>query len=229
MRYGVPPYEYGVSNPGVTIDPSGMWLIPVGLIVGGTLIYIWQHWPIETPYVPTRPAPGAGEDEMRAIGCCGEDPLCQYALWQLFDMVYYSQPHAVMAPKEPDKCMKWCAGFLEANFPNYVPGQAISMFGGNIITLDPIVVTTPGGAPIPTQKGLVFGNTLAEMRGHCMFRVTIKPRPGFGGGCTAYVDIGYESNQGNFGGEDNWFFSNEPGFDTDLDWTSETHFDPHAF
>lgn len=110
------------------------------------------------------------------------------------------------------RCFNWLEAFLK-NYPEYDPtgpiGTAgkISLCHGKII-LEPQTVPVrgkAGGNTIVTRRHRIFGRPTRAFSDHGIVKVTI-------GKCISYFDIGAESDQGNFGGDDRWFF---PDYSTD--------------
>lgn len=129
--------------------------------------------------------------------------------------------------KHENKCNRWGRNFILENFPGYRPTRAIEIggipevAGDGTITIEPRLAQTATGMPIVTSRYLRgFGPPAAQMTAHVYFKVIIKP---FGGrGCTMYFDLGRNSPQGSYGGDDQWFSEYEGSFATDLqkdpDW-----------
>ncbi len=152
---------------------------------------------------PRRPLPpGKGPDEARALACCAGDPACEAALKDLFAKIADMPGMGSLSP-DANKCFRWCTKFLERNFPDWQRGQEIKR-GNDSIKIKPKEAGTKDGKEIVTDR-FVLGWKMGSMTGHCYFEVKIKAR-------TAYFDLGDDTNQGNFGGSDNWFFPDEPNF-----------------
>lgn len=199
--------QYVSAKPVSLVDPTGR----LGFIVGGALfiavgVLLYEFWPHEQIIGSHRPWTGTGEDQLRALECCGSDKVCKRQLLMLMEMVRSTDDLAMNEPPRwPDRCFRWCKKFVE----KWIPGSSGKPIDFGSVSFELLEYDTPGQQLVVTQSS-VGGVPIAMMNSHCIGKVKIKPLGGQE--CTAYFDLGYPSNQGEFGGEDQWFFDTESGF-----------------
>lgn len=232
-------YAYANNNPVNSVDPSGLVPIDCNceahLDRGGRIPYtrtvnctgnadacckkacnsITTSWtgewnivpPPKHPLNPTSPVKPLTPDIKRVIECCGGDAACERALADLFIQIA-DTPSQSRYWQTPDKCFKWLNDFLKMHYPKYgaSSGGKISLAGGKIV-LRPLEIDTKGGKSLETTRNLL-GMVAGSMTAHGVIEVTFSPtgKPS----CVAYFDLGSSTHLGNYGGDDHWFFADDP-------------------
>ena len=119
----------------------------------------------------------------------------------------------------------FCGWWVDKFFEKYGGVESVSLADGKV-TLEHVSVSLRGGGKITTAPNLYgYGYGLGFMEGHHVVKVTILRNDG--SEAVMYADIGNGSPQGNFGGDEHWFFPDNPEWlrliDVSLDRTTMGH------
>ena len=161
---------------------------------------------------------------------CGGDPEREAAIKEVLQKVhdthginrmYWLVSNRSEYTKEGGFC-GWWVGKALAKFGG---GTTVSLADGNVVIEEFNVNNRGGGTIVTARNWLGWGTAVGSMTGHTVLKVTVR-RPD-GREEVMYADIGSGSPQGSFGGDDHWFFPDDPDWlrlmDVPLTPESEDH------
>jgi RHS repeat-associated protein len=218
-RGGINLYEYCGDDPLDGTDPYGTRVAHCRKPgTGGTVAGHYGRTPDQDKYIQVpdtwkggAPCPAALGEKWYEVGltadqgvvcssCCKGNPTCEKSLATLM-----SQVENVPSQSGGNKCFKWAEAFL-GNYPSYDGTSPITLPGG--ITVEPLNVPTKDPNGVVTYRSC-FGIPVRRYYDHCVFRVKCPSEK------TVYFDIGSNTDLGNFGGPDHWWYPNSPEDDMD--------------
>jgi hypothetical protein len=144
-------------------------------------------------------------DENAMIRLCNGNAACQTSLATLMTQIANTADRGFYA-QENDKCHVWIDGLIAKHYPKYDGDKVdhITLEGG--IKLEFLHRETVDKAGLVTSRSITnyvtggFLGVAIRMTDHSVGRVT------FPNNRVVYFDLGSSTNQGNFGGDDHFWF-----------------------
>jgi len=184
-------------------------------------LYEYCQWRPTSITDPLGLDPSLSPDVQRAVDACAGDPNCLRALEDVRKQITDTPRQSRYLPIE-NKCFNWLDDFLQ-NYPDYDPKNGRIELGKGTLVLEPLWLSTRGGKELITTRNRL-GMVTGSMKDHGVVRVTFSP-PGKPPQ-VAYFDLGSSTSLGHYGGDDHWFWPEEPGFQLEMDVENARKYSP---